>query len=202
MSFAAWFFEPSANKRFADHEVLFQGLLQLEQAAVVYLQLQSRPFVRKIIRGFGLSDDLVEEVLNKSTLIFLKKIEQGKYQFQGNAPSTYLIEVAKRVALMETRNTGQMAESLDQHKDIADPESEVLLQRSESAELVAQFLDQLGEPCKTVIRLYHIEGYSDEEVINQKLTRYTTVDSLKMKRSDCMKKLIQIARQWKISNNT
>lgn len=202
MSFAAWFFEPSANKRFADHEVLFQGLLQLEQAAVVYLQLQSRPFVRKIIRGFGLSDDLVEEVLNKSTMIFLKKIEQGKYQFQGNAPSTYLIEVAKRVALMETRNTGRASEPLDIHTDLVDPESETLLQRSESAELVAQFLNQLGEPCKTVIRLHHIEGYSDEEVVNQQLTRYTTVDSLKMKRSDCMKKLIQIARQWKISNNT
>ena len=41
-----------------------------------------------------------------------------------------------------------------------------------------------------------IEGYPDEEVVRQGWTRYTTTDSLKIKRSDCMKKLIQIAQQW------
>ena len=47
-----------------------------------------------------------------------------------------------------------------------------------------------------------VDGYSDEEVVNQGLTKYSTPDSLKMKRSDCMKKLVQLAQQWKISNNT
>jgi hypothetical protein len=54
----------------------------------------------------------------------------------------------------------------------------------------------MGEPCTSVIRLHHIDGYPDEEVVRQGWTRYTTTDSLKIKRSDCMKKLIQIARQW------
>jgi hypothetical protein len=67
---------------------------------------------------------------------------------------------------------------------------------------VRQLLGNLGQPCEQVVRLHHIEGYSDEEVVNQKMTKYSTTDSLKMKRSDCMKKLIQLAQQWKTSNNT
>ena len=76
-----------------------------------------------------------------------------------------------------------------------------MLTQRESADLVRQFLAHMGEPCETVIRLHHIDGYSDEEVVRQGWTRYSTTDSLKIKRSDCMKKLIQIARQGRSTNN-
>jgi DNA-directed RNA polymerase specialized sigma24 family protein len=142
-----------------------------------------------------------DDILNRSTLIFLQKIEDGSYQFQGHAPSTYLIEVARRVALSATRAQKKATAPLDGHNYLPDPETEAGKNRQEATELVRQLLERLGDPCAQVIRLHHIEGYSDEEVVQQKLTRYTTIDSLKMKRSDCMKKLIQLARQWKISNH-
>ncbi|MBL7827053.1 MAG: hypothetical protein JNJ57_10510 [Saprospiraceae bacterium] len=202
MSFTEWFSKLNPGNRYADHEALFRGLEKLEHAAVLQLQLQSISFIRKIVRGYGVKADKVDEIVNQSTLIFLRKIEQGAYQFQGNAPSTYLIEIAKRVALMATRQKDINAEPIENHHDLFDPETEVGVLRSEAAELVELLLSQIGEPCRTVIRLYHIEGFSDEEVIKQKLTPYSTTDSLKMKRSDCMKKLVQIALQWKILNNT
>ncbi|MBL7781982.1 MAG: sigma-70 family RNA polymerase sigma factor [Saprospiraceae bacterium] len=155
----------------------------------------------KFARQYNLPSDAAEDVLNQSTLIFLRKIEDGSYQFQGHAPSTYLVEIIRRVALMQTRTQKKSHETIDNHHDLYDPDVAAAQRQQESADLVRQFLGQMGDPCETVIRLHHIDGYSDEEVVRQAWTRYTTIDSLKIKRSDCMKKLIQIAQKWRSTNN-
>jgi DNA-directed RNA polymerase specialized sigma24 family protein len=202
MRLTEWFAPTNPCKQFDTNERLFVALQGLNNAAILCVQLKAMPSVRKFVQQYGLSSDHADEVLNQSTLIFLRKIEDGAYQFQGHAPSTYLIEIARRVALMATRSQKRSNEPLENHHDLHDPDVEAEGRKRESADLVRQFLGQMGQPCEAVIRLHHIEGYTDEEVVNQGLTRYSTTDSLKMKRSDCMKKLIQIAQQWKISNNT
>jgi DNA-directed RNA polymerase specialized sigma24 family protein len=202
MGITAWFSPPNPCKSFDTNERLFDGLRRLENSAILCVQLKAIHSVRKFIGQYQLPPEQADDILNQSTLIFLQKIEDGTYQFQNHAPSTYLIEIAKRVALMATRTQKNTPEILDNHHHLADPDIENDRKRNEATELVRQLLGHLGQPCEQVVRLHHIEGYSDEEVVNQKMTKYSTTDSLKMKRSDCMKKLIQLAQQWKTSNNT
>lgn len=201
MNIREWFSSQKPCKRYVDNETLFRGLQQLEDAAIVCIQVKCLPAVRQIARGYGLLNEAAEDILNKSTVILLRKIEEGAYQFQGHATSTYLIEIAKRTALMATRWKSRETESLDDHHHLHDESWEAEKKQQEAAELIRQLLGQLGEPCNEVVRFHHIDGFSDEEVVAQKMTRYTTTNSLKMKRSDCMKVLIQMAQQWKTSIN-
>jgi DNA-directed RNA polymerase specialized sigma24 family protein len=157
--------------------------------------------IRKIVAGYGLPAEQAEDVLNDATLIFLQKIESGAYQFEGNTPTTYCIEIAKRLALMATRRHKRRSEPLESLPETSDPDAEALLHRRELGEMVQLLLGQLGQPCDNVVKLYHIDGYSDEEVVRNQWTNYKTADSLKMKRSDCMKKLVQLAKVWKTSNS-
>lgn len=202
MRIIEWISPPSPCKQFGTNERLFEGLRALNNSAILCVQLKSMGSVRKFVAQYRLPPEQAEEILNKSTLIFLRKIEDGTYQFQHYAPSTYLIEVARKVALSATRSKKNNAEPLENHHYLADPEVEEAHKRSDATDLVRQLLGQMGQPCEQIVRLHHIEGYSDGEVVQQQLTKYSTIDSLKMKRSDCMKKLIQLAQQWKISNNT
>ncbi len=202
MGITTWFSPPNPCKSFDTNERLFEGLQRLDNSAILCVQTKALNSVRKFVSQYRLPVEQADDILNQSTLIFLRKIEDGTYQFQNNAPSTYLIEIARRVALMATRSQKNTTETLENHQYLADPDIETDGKRNEATELVRQLLGHLGQPCEQVVRLHHIEGYSDEEVVNQKLTRYSTPDSLKMKRSDCMKKLIQLAQQWKTSNNT
>jgi RNA polymerase sigma factor (sigma-70 family) len=202
MRITEWLPPSNPCRQFDDNERLFQALKNLNNSAILCVQAKAMPSVRKFVHQYGLSTDHADEVLNQSTLIFLRKIEDNSYQFQGYAPSSFLIEIARRIALNLTRTKKKHYETLDNHTDIADQDFETNTRRSESTDLVRQFLGQMGEPCEAVIRLHHIEGYTDEEVVRHGWTRYTTTDSLKIKRSDCMKKLIQLAQQWKIINNT
>lgn len=197
-----WFTSGNPCKQFDSHERLFEGLRKLETAAILCLQAKALPSVKKLVAGHGLPDEKADEILNSATLVFLQKIESGAYQFQGHAPTTYFIEIVKRQALMATRSLKKATAPLENLPETADPDHADLLRRQEAAETVRLLLDQLGQPCQDVVRLHHIDGYSDEEVVNQRLTKYSTPDSLKMKRSDCMKKLVQLATQWKTSTNT
>jgi len=201
MRLKEWLTPSNPCRQFDDNERLFQGLKRLDNAAILCVQTRVMPSARKFAQQYGLPPDNADEVLNQSTLIFLRKIEDGSYQFQGHAPSTYLVEIMRRVALMMTRTQQKSHETLENHQDLHDPDVEAAQRQRESADLVRQFLAQMGEPCQSVIRLHHIDGYSDEEVVRQGWTRYSTTDSLKIKRSDCMKKLIQIAQQWRSTNS-
>lgn len=201
MRITEWLTPSNPCRQFGDNERLFHGLKSLDNAAILCVQTRVMASARKFAKQYGLPPDSADEVLNQSTLVFLKKIQDGSYQFQGHAPSTYLVEIMRRVALMMTRTQQKSHEALESHHDLHDPDVEAAHRQRESADLVRQFLAQIGEPCQSVIRLHHIDGYSDEEVVRQGWTRYSTTDSLKIKRSDCMKKLIQIAQQWRSTNS-
>lgn len=202
MSFTAWFSSNRHFEKFKTHQQLYEGLVRLDNQAILCLQTKALPMLRKVISSMGLKGDEIEEVLNQSTLIFLQKIKEGTYEFKCHAPTTYVVEVAKRLAMAKIRRKKPGTEALEDHHVKHLSEYETLERQRDSAALVTRFLSQLGEACEKVVRLHHIDGYSDEEVVKGKMTPYSTINSLKMKRSTCMKKLIEIATKWKTSINT
>lgn len=201
LNWSDWFSRSSASTRFATHESLFEGLKSEDNAAILQVQIKALPSIKKLVKNHGLPAEQADDILNQSTLIFLRKIGDGSYQFQNHAPSTYLIEIARRVTLMATRSLKKTTQPLDNVPETSDPDYATLLQHQEAAEMVKLLLDKLGPPCDQLIRLYHIDGLSDEEVVQEQLTRYSNTDSLKATRSNCMKKLTQLAQEWKTLTN-
>ena len=202
MAFSDWFSSPSACKDYKNQEQLFHGLRDLDNQAILCLQIKALPMVRKSLRKIGLDQDKLDEVLNESTLVFLQKIENGSYEFKGHALTTYLVEVAKRIAMSKRRRTKPEAQSLDDEQVVELSDFEEMESQAAAADLVQGFLSRMDQACRQVIQLYHIKGYKDEEVIQLKLTSYSSINSLKVKRSNCMKKLIEIAQQWKTMNHS
>jgi DNA-directed RNA polymerase specialized sigma24 family protein len=197
-----WFSKSEPCDQFATHQLLFDALARCESAAIMCIQLRAIASVQKIASGYGLQAGATEEILNQATVIFLKKIDSADYQFRGHSPVTYLVEIAKRLALMATRSRKKDAyDTLENLSQLPDTDIEVKKEQAEATELVRHLLTKIGEPCQTVIRKYHIEGYSDEELVKSGQTAYTTINSLKMKRSDCMKKLIKLATEWRSLEN-
>ena len=94
-----WFVLSDPCKPYDTHERLFQGLQRSERQAVVCLQLKALQTVKKLVSQYSLPAEMTDDILNQSTLIFLHKIDEGSYQFQNNAPSSYLIEIARRLVM-------------------------------------------------------------------------------------------------------
>ncbi len=189
-------FNLDPGKRYPTNLLLFEGLRRLDTQAIQCLQIKCRRSVAYLLRQAGLSaSDLTDDVLNESILVFLQKIGDSSYQFTGNAPATYTIEIARRLVANQTRlKTNQPhIELKDHHQNIQDDSVRDYYDNLEKVNLIEQLLSHLGESCQRLIRLRYLEGLSDEETVAQKLTNYHTVESLKVKRSECMKKLRALA---------
>lgn len=188
----------SKKREDAENEALFAGLKVLDTRAIVRLQERAAPMIRSLVSANGLPRELAEDILNDTTLIFLQKITSGAYRYEGWQLTTYCVEIAKRLVWAALRQRRTATTPIEEIAEVPDVYLIDFERQKESAEIVLLLLDEIGEPCRTLIRLYHIEGYSDEEVVKQRLSLYSTADALKTKRSFCMKKLTQLAQQWKI----
>jgi hypothetical protein len=63
----------------------------------------------------------------------------------------------------------------------------------EEASIMQLITDEIGPGAAQIIRLYYFQYYSDAEVVNQQLTNYTSINALKSKRSQLLKRLRKAA---------
>jgi hypothetical protein len=195
-----WFSKSRIYKLYDTNEKLYVGLKNTDGAAIACLQDKAMVMTKKIIRGYGIADDQLDIIINNSILTMLNKIASQDYVYIGNNPVNYLLEIVKRNALMATRSIKRESIPIDELPDLLDSDIARFQKNEESASLLMELLTKLGEPDATIVRLHHIDGYSDSEVIELGLTKFKSIDSLKVKRSESMKKLVKIAQAWKSSN--
>lgn len=190
------FLDKKTNQACGDyptHEALFNALAKEETMSIACLSSKVSGAIFKVGKKHGLNDDDIEELICDCITVFLQKVKTGMYVFQGHSPSTFVIEIAKNKALNYRRNA-QKHQTADL-PDLSEWPSEQDFTSAESTALLENLLAQLDTNCQNLIRLKYLEEWRDKDLIEQKLTQYTTVDALKNNRARCMKKLIAMANQ-------
>lgn len=174
------------------HEALLEDLTSESPGAIRFLSHRIAPMVLRIAGQFGLVHEDAEELHTDALVIFMQKVRDGKYSYEGNDPATYVIEIAKRRAfdyLRRRTRANHMPETIANEEPV-DPG----FAGSEAVRQLVELMERLDEPCRRLIRIKYLEGWSDKEAIAERLTPYSTVNALKAHRSMCMKKLSMIAR--------
>ena len=185
-----------AKSSFSDEPSLVAKLRAGDSQAIIYLQDKANGFAANFLSKNKLPDHLLPDVLNEAAVIFIKKLREPGFSLHSAQPTTYFLEIVKYVALNKTRSSqAKRHESIEDQFHLADNSVEEYHARKARIELIDRLLGGVGVPCAVVIRLKYIEGFADEETVRERRTRYTTVESLRMKRSDCMKKLKEAAQK-------
>ncbi len=181
---------------FADEDFFLNEVRRGDSKAIIFLQNNASGFTRTLLEQKKLPEHLKSEVLNDASIIVLKKIREPGFTLLSAKLSTYFIEIVKNVVLNKTRGR-QFAgnDSLDDQHHLSDQSVEEYYARKENIELINRLLNDIALPCSAIIRLKYLDGYADEEVVQQQLVPYSTVESLRVKRSDCMKKLKDMAKK-------
>jgi RNA polymerase sigma factor (sigma-70 family) len=191
------FFGLDPHEKYKNNQTHFDGLKNLETAAIQFLELKTDRSARWLLSKLNLPMTELQDIRQDALLIFLNKIETGDYLFTGSAPSTYFVEVFRNISLNRSRLKHHKKPTISLENSLfilEDSDFAALQLQRENADLIEQLLQKLGDPCDKIIRLQYLDGFSDEEVIAQNLTKYTTTDSLKVKRSNCLKKLRELAK--------
>lgn len=180
-------------ERYANAQGLFEGLEREEPDAIRCLYSKVAGVIYRIGKEAKLADEDIEELIGDCITIGLQKIRSGKFVFQGYAPTTFIIEIAKNRAQNFRRNQiRHQTEELKSGFDAVEEEAE--MHTMEAADMMEQLLLKLDPNCRKLIHLKYFEERKDKDVIAEKNTQYTTVDALKNHRSRCLKKLMELAR--------
>jgi len=195
------FLDKKANRnceKYPDHGSLFAGLGHEEADAIQCLSARVSGSIYNIGKSYRLSDDNIEELICDCITICLQKIKTGKYTFQGHNPATYVIEIAKNRA-KNLRRSALRHETVDL-ESIGEQEDTPDFASLAETELLENLLSKLDTNCQNLVRLKYLEERRDKDVVEEKLTQYTTVDALKNHRSKCLKKLVEIGAAASIFN--
>lgn len=186
-----------ACNRYPDTEALVFALKQEEDDAIRCLSSRISGFVYQIGKNARLPDEDIEELHCDCIMIFIDKIRNGKYEYTGFDPATYVIEIAKRRVFHYAR---KMARGKSSELDsIPEPAAETEWDILDQTAFLERQLAKIGEKCRHLITLRYLENLKDKEIIEQKMTSYTTVDALKNHRAKCMKKLTEMVALFRES---
>ena len=173
---------------YPDAAALFDGLQQEASDAILCLYTKVSGPIDQMARQFKLSKEDTEELIGDCMALMMLKIRTGQYVFQGFDPATYVVEIAKnKVRHFKKSNLVELPETGDWPEEINYTDQHVV-------EKLEKLLLQISENCRNLIRLKYLEEMRDKDVIEQKITQYTTVDALKNHRAKCLKKLIDISK--------
>ena len=176
---------------YADHASLFEGLKREEDNAILLLYSKVSHSIIQLGNRYRLAEEDIEELICDCITLMIKKIREGAYIFQGYDPASFVIEVAKnKVKAYYMKNQKAITRSLDA---IEEPIDETELTDMTATDDLKNLLSKLSSNCQRLIELKYLEERRDKEVIELKLTQYTTVDALKNHRALCMKKLTEMA---------
>ena len=185
-------------KRYSEVDVLIEALGNEKTSAIQYVLSKVEQNCRYYIKQMGLSDENLPDILHDGLILLIKKIQSGNFDATQSSPQTYLVGICKNLILNLSRSKKTIkAVELEEASQIYENESEMIFKLKEIRLLISKMLHEIGAPCAQLIQIKYIDGYSDEEQINQKLTHFTNLDSLRVSRSQCMKKLVSMSLKYK-----
>ena len=176
-------------KNFNDPYTLYRALAGGESAAIVHLHRKVSHLLQSWRRGRNVPAADLEEMAEDTVIITLSKIETGSFQFEGTDPCAYANVIAQNLMHNFMRRKQWITTEIQEWDAAEEPWIEQYLNTKELQRLIAGALEKMPANCRQLITLFHLEGKTDEETLNQGLTPYTTVQSLRSKRGECMKKL-------------
>lgn len=151
----------------------------------------------KLVEWNRLSEQCAEELIQDCIVIFIHKIKVGKYVYRDIDPYYYIMELAKKnINNYKRKHNKHLTLEINEEMDFVSSDDFDL---DNSCRQLEYLLKQLGPNCERLIRLKYIEELKDADIIEKAYTQYTTIDSLKNKRAQCFKKLVELSQALKSS---
>ncbi len=145
--------------------------------------------VLKLVVNNSGTSDAAQDIYQETIIVLFENVK--KPQFELNCQlQTYIYSVAKRLWLKQLKKNGHVfLMKEDEEGEIADVSEDMTLhlQKEKDFEKVNQSLENLGEPCATLIKDFYVNKMSMEEIAEK--FGYTNSDNAKNQKYKCLQRL-------------
>ena len=174
---------------------LFESLKSLDRQAIRHMSNRLLVAIKALPGIYHFQKEDIEELRNDALLITLKKITSEEFVFQDYDPLSYAMGVARKLFANMIRKRKLNTIPLQEFDKASDINPEKYYLQKEAETVLGKLLKTVGENCEKIIRLKYYDNMKDQEVIDKKMSIYSTVNSLKNKRSQCLKKLSELVKE-------
>jgi len=147
-------------------------------------------FVHWARKYFNLQTDDILDVYQDAIIIFSKKIMRAESLELSCSIQTFLFSIGKNLLMKKGMKNRKLLLEEDVNKhipDIGDLGIMKKIELSEEQQQIFDALDQLGEKCQKILKLFYYQRYSTEAIKNE--MGYNHVDVVRSQKLRCMKSL-------------
>ena len=178
----------------SNKKALFDALGKMNPAAVRLLAGKIEYDIRQATKNGGLSPEDAEELINDAVVITVANIKKGTFPFIDSSPVAYAKGVGRKLIANRIRKQRPKSDDLNKVQIASDFNPDKYMQDKERRNIVKTLLERLGENCRNLLQLKYFSHLRDQEAIDKGMVAYSTVGSLRAKRSQCLKELEGLAR--------
>ncbi len=172
-------------------QALLKGLAENDRKSVESIYQQYYSLIQAlVINNNGTSDD-ARDIFQEALIVLYDKARSGTFELHAQL-KTYLYAVSRRLWLKKLQAAKRFSRDLaNAEETIATTEDLELYERKNlEYELMEAALQQLGEPCKTLVEAFYLQKKNMNDIAAE--FGYTNADNAKNQKYKCLMRLKKI----------
>ena len=160
-----------------------------------------QPFLVWAVQFYQCEDEDAIEIYQKAYTILYMNVRNEKLTNLTSSIKTYLFSIGKNLFREKFRNKHNRLVNLEDVSNTnavkVEVDTDVLNEYEDThqKEIVRYLLDEIGDPCKTLLNLMFIKGYSADSVVRE--MGYSDERVVRKRKSLCLKKLREMVTEKK-----
>jgi RNA polymerase sigma factor (sigma-70 family) len=178
--------KPKVN--FTDNDFI-EGLKHGDDSVLKALYKKYYNLVLKLVVSNNGSSEAAQDVYQETIIILFEKCKDPEFKLNCQL-QTYVYSVARNIWLKQLKKHGNVSELKEYHQDVyedANLDIKGHLKKEESIDKVYKSLEELGEPCASLIKDFYIKKMNMDQ-ISEKFG-YTNSDNAKNQKYKCLQRL-------------
>jgi len=170
-----------------DSEIIL-GILNDSKEILNRLYITYFPMVLQLVLNNNGSEDDAKDVFQESVIVLYNKVKSGNFELNSKL-KTFLYSVCRRLWLKRLNAQSRTVRNLEDFSDFLPVEEDLEKHEEKDRQyaMMEHALNQLGEPCKTIIEDYYIQNRSMQEICLK--FGYTNADNAKTQKYKCLQRL-------------
>jgi RNA polymerase sigma factor (sigma-70 family) len=169
-------------------ELIVTEIRKKNEVALRELYKTHYPMVRSLILSNSGSESEAKDVYQEAVIAFYERLQDHNFTLTCKI-KTYLYAVCRRLWLKRLSEKKRYHGKIEEHETFIGVEEEVeeIENREDEFKRMKQSLEDLGEPCRTIITDFYIANLTMEDITVK--FKYTNADNAKNQKYKCLQRL-------------
>ena len=183
---------------YSDQEIV-EGVKRLDNQAFKAILHDRLKSIRKYVKNNSGSEEKAKEIEQRVVIVLFENVRDNKYTYSSSVKlSTYLFRIGKNLWLKELKKRKDV--SLESISFLESHEEAISVDDDKSGQInrLNELLENLKEPCKTLLLGKYYYKISDEELSNE--IGNITLANVRKRRYKCIQQLRKLFSNQKLTD--